>query len=95
MAKVDEILEVFDNDNSYFDEFYEGFLVKKVGYRGVFAISDWLDRHIVDGTADVFSWFGRNSGRALAQLQTGQLQVYGIGISLGAATILLAFMASR
>ena len=79
----------------YFDHFYEGFIVKTIGYKGIFATSDWVDRHIIDGFADLISWFGRNTGRAFAQLQTGQLQVYGIGISLGAATIVLAYMASR
>ena len=69
--------------------------MKTIGYRGIFATSDWVDRHIIDGFADLISWFGRNTGRAFAQLQTGQLQVYGIGISLGAATIVLAYMASR
>lgn len=79
----------------YFDHFYEGILVRRLAYNGIFAFSDWVDRNIIDGSVDLVSWFGRNTGRAFAQLQNGQLQVYGIGISLGAATIVLAFMASR
>ena len=79
----------------YLDHLYEGLLVRRVAYRGIFAFADWFDRRIVDGTADLTGWFGRNSGKALAQLQTGQVQVYGIGISVGAGIILLAYMASR
>ena len=79
----------------YMDHLYEGLIVRRVAYRGVFAFSDWFDRRIVDGVADVTGWFGRNSGKALAQLQTGQVQTYGIGIGVGAGIILLAYMASR
>ena len=79
----------------YLDHLYEGLLVRRLAYRGLFLVADWWDRRIVDGFADLTGWLGRNSGRAMAQLQTGQVQVYGIAISVGAGTLLLAYMASQ
>jgi NADH-quinone oxidoreductase subunit L len=76
----------------YMDELYEGFIVKRLLYRGLFQASDWIDRRVVDGTVDLAGWLGRNGGRALAQIQTGQVQVYGIGIALGVVVILLVLL---
>ena len=63
----------------YLDALYEDFIVRRALYRGLFLVSDWFDRRVVDGMADLAGWLGRNSGRAIAQLQTGQVQVYGVG----------------
>ena len=67
----------------YLDHLYEGLLVRRIAYRGVFLAADWWDRRVVDGVADLTAWLGRNTGRALAQLQTGQAQAYGIAAALG------------
>ncbi len=87
-------LHVLLTQRYYMDYLYEGLLVRRLAYQGLFLAADWWDRHIIDGFADLTGWMGRNSGRALAQLQTGQVQVYGVAISVGAGVILLAYMVS-
>ena len=79
----------------YMDHLYEGLVVRRLLYRGFFRFVDWLDVHVVDGTVDLVGWFGRNAGRALAQLQTGQLQAYGVGIALGIVVTLLVYLTQR
>ena len=79
----------------YLDHVYEGFVVRRLLYRGVFRLSDWLDSRIVDGVVDLVAWTGRSVGRAPAQLQTGQVQVYGVGVSLGIVVILLTYLTQR
>ena len=79
----------------YFDSFYEGFIVRRVLYGGLFLASDWVDRRIVDGVVDLVGWLGRNSGRAVAQLQTGQVQAYGAGVSMGVVVILIFYLSQR
>jgi len=72
----------------YFDELYEDILVRKVFYGSIAYVTDWFDRSIVDGTVRLIGWFGANTGSAIRQTQTGQLQTYGMAISIG---ILLTF----
>ncbi|MCY4449147.1 MAG: NADH-quinone oxidoreductase subunit L [Chloroflexi bacterium] len=79
----------------YMDALYEDLIVRRALYRGLFLVSDWFDRRIVDGVADLAGWLGRNSGRAIAQLQTGHIQVYGVGVSMGAAVILIFYLMQR
>ena len=79
----------------YLDHLYEGFVVRRLLYRGLFRLSDWMDIRIVDGAADLTGWAGRNVGRALAQVQTGQVQVYGAAIGMGIVVILLSYLAQR
>ncbi|MCE2470206.1 MAG: NADH-quinone oxidoreductase subunit L [Dehalococcoidia bacterium] len=79
----------------YLDHLYEGLLVRRIAYRGIFLAADWWDRRVVDGAADLTAWLGRNTGRALAQLQTGQAQAYGIAAALGAAAFILAYAVVR
>ena len=61
----------------------------------MFLASDWLDRRVVDGFVDLIGWVGRNGGRALAQLQTGQVQVYGVGVSMGVIVLLMLYLLQR
>ena len=42
-----------------------------------------IDRAIIDKVVNNVGWFGRNTGRAMARVQTGQLQTYAVGISIG------------
>jgi NADH-quinone oxidoreductase subunit L len=76
----------------YMDDLYERFLMGAVFYRVGCGLLDWLDRNVVDGTVDAMGWFGRNFGRALAQLQTGQLQGYGAAIALGIGIIVIVYL---
>ena len=77
------------------DHLYETLIVRRVLYRGVFLFADWADRRVVDGFVDMVGWVGRNGGRALAQLQTGQVQTYGVGVSAGIVALLIAFIVQR
>lgn len=82
----------FLSQRFYIDHLYEGLVVRRVLYRGLSLASDWLDRRVVDGVVDLVGWLGRNGGRAVAQLQTGQVQVYGVGISMGVVLILMFYL---
>jgi NADH-quinone oxidoreductase subunit L len=77
----------------YMDYLYETLVVRRALFRGVFQASDWFDRKIVDGTVDVIGWTGRNTGKVVGQLQTGQVQVYGVGVFAGVIILLWAFLA--
>ena len=79
----------------YMDHLYETLIVRRVLYRGLFLATDWADRRLVDGTVDVVGWVGRNGGRAVAQLQTGQVQVYGVAVFMGVIVMLVLFMFQR
>ncbi|MDA0769746.1 MAG: NADH-quinone oxidoreductase subunit L [SAR202 cluster bacterium Casp-Chloro-G4] len=79
----------------YFDELYEDILVRRVFYGSVAYAFDWFDRSVVDALARLIGWFGANAGSALRQLQTGQLQTYGMAISIGILIIFGAFLFVR
>ena len=79
----------------YFDEAYEGVLTGRVFYRGVARFTDWADRLVVDGVVRDIDRFGRNVGRVIAQAETGQLQAYGIGISIGVLGIVGVYIFLR
>ncbi|MEE8518066.1 MAG: NADH-quinone oxidoreductase subunit L [Dehalococcoidia bacterium] len=77
----------------YMDYLYETLIVRRVLYRGVFLAADWFDRKVVDGAADLVSWVSHNGSRAAAQLQTGQIQAYGVGVSTGVIILLVVLLA--
>ena len=79
----------------YFDEFYEGYLITRLFYGGLARFLDWTDKSIVDGVVRLIDRFGRNVGRAMAQVQTGQLQGYGIAISVGILAIVGVYIFAR
>ncbi len=79
----------------YVDELYEDVITRKAFY-GRFALSlDWLDKNLVDGIVRTADRVGRNVGRPMAQLQTGQLQGYGTVISVGVLVILGIYLIFR
>lgn len=67
----------------YFDEAYEDILVKRVLYGRLAWMLDWVDKSIVDHLVNKIGFLGANIGGAIRQAQTGQLQGYGLGISVG------------
>ena len=67
---------------------YEHILVTKLLYGGLARILDWADRAIVDATVRAIDRFGRKFGSVVAQFQTGQIQTYGMTISIGIIFIL-------
>ena len=76
----------------YMDYLYETLIVRRALFRGIFMASDWVDRKVVDGAVDFIGWTGRNTGKFVGQLQTGQVQVYGVGVSAGVIILLWAFL---
>ena len=56
---------------------------------------DWFDKNLVDGIVRTADRAGRNVGRAMAQIQTGQLQGYGTVLSVGVLVILGIYLVFR
>jgi len=71
----------------YFDRVYEDVLTVRVLYGRLANATDWIDKSIVDGFFRVVDKTGRNIGRAIALVQTGQLQGYGVAIPIGILVI--------
>jgi NADH-quinone oxidoreductase subunit L len=79
----------------YFDELYEGYFVIRFLYGWISGFLDWADRSVVDGAVRGVDYAGRNVGRAMAQVQTGQLQGYGVVMSIGVLAILGVYLFLR
>ena len=88
-------LYVLFSGKYYFDELYEGVVTVRLFYRIVARALDWFDRSIVDGAVKLVEHFGRNVGRGIAQVQTGQVQGYGMAVSVGVLAILGAYLLFR
>jgi hypothetical protein len=54
--------------------------------------TDWVDRNIVDRFGAGIAYLGRNIGRVIGMLETGQVQAYGAGMSIGILMILVVFL---
>ena len=74
----------------WFDELYEGVLVRKVLINGFFAGLQQFDTHGVDGTVNGIADGTIAGGRAIRRAQTGQLQLYGLVIGIGLLAIILS-----
>lgn len=71
----------------YFDEIYEATVIRI--HDTIAAISDWIDRWIVEGFCIGLVRGGTDlTGRALRLVQTGNLQTYGFLFVLGVAVVL-------
>ena len=79
----------------YFDELYEGYITRKAFYRWGAGFLDWADKAVVDGVARMVGYLGRSVGGVMAHAQTGQLQGYGVVVSLGVLGILGVFFFLR
>ena len=71
----------------YFDEATEKYLVTRGFYGGLSRGLDWADKSIVDKAVNWVGLLSTNVGGALRQVQTGQLQGYGMAISAGVLVI--------
>ena len=77
----------------FIDALYEDALVRRAFYRVLAGATDWVDRSIVDRIVDWTGAIFRNVGRlALAPLQTGEVQAYGLAVALGSLIIVLGFL---
>ncbi len=77
----------------YLDDLYEGVIVGRVFYRTVAAITDWIDRNIVDGIVGLLGWISRNVGSLLALVQNGQVQTYPLIAAAGGLVIIVLYLA--
>ncbi len=75
----------------YMDEIYETGIVRKVGLGIVARGGDMIDRNVVDRIVNIVGAIGRHFGGGIAKLQTGQVQVYGVGIFVGLIVIMAVF----
>ena len=73
----------------WFDEFYENAIVKLVLLKGLFAGLQRIDTYAVDGAVNGVADVTMAGGRAIRRTQTGQLQLYGLAISIGILAIIL------
>jgi NADH-quinone oxidoreductase subunit L len=74
-------------DRFYFDEIYEATVIRI--HDAIAAISDWIDRWIVEGFCIGLVRGGTDlTGRALRLVQTGNLQTYAFLFVLGVAVVL-------
>jgi len=76
----------------YFDDLYEDWITRRGFYKIVAGGTDWVDRNIVDRVVVGIAYLGRNVGRVIATLETGQVQAYGAGMSIGVLMILVVFL---
>mgnify|MGYP001166292030 CR=1 FL=1 len=76
----------------YFDDAYEGIITKKFFYGTIARWLDWFDKNIVDRIGETFGILGRNLGKPLGALETGQVQFYGGFISFGIVFILIVLL---
>ena len=77
----------------YLDHLYEGVIVGRVFYRAVVAVTDWLDRNIVDGIVGLIGWVSRNIGSLIALAQNGQVQTYPLMAAIGGVVIIILYLA--
>ena len=76
----------------FMDELYEDVIVRGVFYKGIAYALDWVDKSVVDKITNFCGWLGANTGTAIRQVQTGQLQAYGMSISVGILIIFAIFL---
>jgi NADH-quinone oxidoreductase subunit L len=74
----------------FFDELYENVIVKTVLLKGLFGIFQVIDSSGIDGIVNGAGKGAATLGRALRRTETGQLQLYGLVISIGVVAIALA-----
>ncbi|HLB29307.1 MAG TPA: NADH-quinone oxidoreductase subunit L [Dehalococcoidia bacterium] len=79
----------------YMDEIYEQGIVGRVLYRGIVGLLALFDGRAVDGAVNGIGFLTRQGGQRLRQLQTGQLQAYGLAIFAGAVAIMAGILIAR
>ena len=77
----------------FIDTLYEDLIVRRVFYGGLVVVLDWLDRVVVDGVVEAVGFVLRHLGpQAVARIQTGEVQVYGVLLTIGSLIIVLGFL---
>jgi NADH-quinone oxidoreductase subunit L len=52
----------------------------------------WFDREVVDGIVNGIGSFTRNTGRGLSRIQTGRVQNYALGITIGLIVMIASYI---
>jgi NADH-quinone oxidoreductase subunit L len=73
----------------WFDELYEGIIVKNFLVRGLFAFFQFFDSYGVDGAVNGVASGAIATGKVIRRAHTGQLQLYGLFIGIGIIVIIL------
>jgi NADH-quinone oxidoreductase subunit L len=73
----------------WFDVLYEKIIVKISLLGGLFSAFQSFDNRIVDGTVNATGDITVAGGKAIRQVQTGQLQIYALSIGLGLLAIIV------
>jgi len=73
----------------WFDELYEGVIVRIALLKGLFAGLQVFDTYGVDGVVNGVASATMAGGRAIRKAHTGQLQLYGLFIGIGIVAIIL------
>ena len=76
----------------YLDHLYEGLIVGRIFYRIVVALTDWIDRNLVDGAVGLIGWISRNVGGLIALAQNGQAQMYPLVAAAGGVVIIALYL---
>ena len=76
----------------WMDELYEDIIGEKILNKGIFARFKLFDSKLVDGAVNGVADAVMTTGRAIRQVQTGQLQLYGIFIILGVLAITIGLI---
>jgi NADH-quinone oxidoreductase subunit L len=79
-------------DKYYFDELYENIIVKLGLVKGLFTGFKLFDEKGVDGAVNGAADIIVQSGKAIRQAQTGQLQLYALFIGIGLAVITICVL---
>ncbi len=79
-------------DKYYFDEVYENIIVKLGLVKGLFTGFKLFDEKGVDGAVNGTADIVVQSGKAIRQAQTGQLQLYALFIGIGLAAIAICVL---
>ena len=79
----------------FIDELYEDLIVRRQFYRRFLRALEFVDESWIDNlNKRVGLWTG-HAGRIVTQVQNGQLQTYGIALSIGIVVILAMYLISR
>ena len=74
----------------YLDELYENIIVKNTLIGGLFKVFEKTDTNGVDGIVNGVAGSAMTGSNTIRNVQTGQLQLYGMFIGIGIVVIILA-----
>ncbi len=75
----------------YFDELYL-FVTRKIIFNLISKPIAWFDRNIIDGTMNLVAYFTLVGSSSIKELQSGQIQKYGLVFISGTVLLVLTFV---